>query len=231
METNTNLQSKTPKNIAKTYYLSIDKQIQRMKLTFSNAKLPNILAQLETLGYTEEKLDAYISELEALEHLHQKQKKEYAEQYAETERFRQKRKEINELYMRHLAFSKILFKGNIEAGKVLEFGGDRKQAYGAWYQQVSNFYSQILDNEEFKAKVATINIKENDLNAQKTALAELTKIKETQAKEVGEAQKSTEKRDEAFDALYPKYTELVAYAKILFDGDQILEQLGIVVKR
>lgn len=88
-----------------------------------------------------------------------------------------------------------------------------------------------MSNTAFKEKVATINIQEKDINAQKTALAELTQIKESQTKEAGEAQKATEERDSAFDVLYPKYTELVAYAKVLFGEDQTLEQLGIVVKR
>lgn len=231
MEEIKNPQSETPKNTARNQYQSVDEQIQKMRLAFANAKLPHIMEQLKNVGYTEEKIDRLISKLSALEALHQAQKKEYAEQYAETERFHQKRKEIHEVYMRHLAFCKILFKGNVEAGRVLEFAGDRKQAYGAWYQQVSNFYAQLLGNTQLKAKVATINIKEQDLEAQKTALAELTKIKESQAKETGEAQKATETRDEALDSLYPQYLELIAYAKILFDGDQTLEQLGITVKR
>lgn len=231
METNTNPQSETPKNTARNPYQSVDEQIQKMRLAFGNAKLPHILAELKNVGYTEEKIDGLSGKLAELEQLHQAQKKEYAEQYAETERLNQKRKEIHEVYIRHFSFCKILFKGDVEAGRVLEFAGTRKEAYGAWYQQVSNFYAQLLGNEKFKEKVATINIKETDLNAQKTALAELTKIKESQAKETGEAQKATETRDEALDSLYPQYLELIAYAKILFDGDQTLEQLGITVKR
>lgn len=231
MEQNRNQQNEKLKTTTKHYYQSVEEAIQKMKLTFSNAKLPHILAPLQSLGYTEERINGFLAELEALEVLQQKQKKEYAEQYSETERFNQKRKEIHDLYMKHLAFCKILFKGNTEASKALEFGGDRKQAYGAWFQQVSNFYAQLLGNTAFKEKVATINIQEKDINAQKTALAELTQIKESQTKEAGEAQKATEERDSAFDVLYPKYTELVAYAKVLFGEDQILEQLGIVVKR
>ncbi|GIM57278.1 hypothetical protein CAPN006_16710 [Capnocytophaga canimorsus] len=205
--------------------------ISKMKITFTNAKLPEILPQLQTLGYTEEKLNTYLQKVAELEQLMQNQKKEYAEQYAETEKFNQKRQEIDELYRRHIAFFKILFKGNVKAISVLELNAGRKNAYASWHQQVSNFYGQLLGNSDFLAKVGTINITQTDLEAQKTALQELSTLKENQKKEAGEAQKATEIRDEALDKLYPSYTELVAYAKVLFQDDQILEALGIVVKR
>lgn len=226
-----NATANQPKKATKSQYMNADAKIQQMKLVFSNAKLPEILPQLQTLGYTEEKLNGYLKKVAELEQLAQNQKKEYAEQYAETEKFDAKRKQINELYIRHLSFCKILFKGDTLAAKTLEFAGERKAAYASWYQQVSNFYSQLLGNSEFLAKVGTINIKQTDLEAQKTALQELSALKESQKKEAGEAQKATEIRDEALDKLYPIYTELVAYAKVLFQNNQTLETLGIVVRR
>lgn len=223
--------SNEAKKTTKSYYISINEKINNMKVAFANAKLPTILPQLQTLGYTEEKLNDYLSKVAEIEKFHQNQKKEYAEQYAETEKVDKKRKEINDLYLRHFAFCKILFKGDTLASSALEFSGDRKSAYASWFQQVSNFYAQLLGNSEFLAKVGTINIKQNDLEAQKNALKELSTLKENQKKEAGEAQKATEIRDEALDKLYPLYLELVAYAKILFQDDQALETLGIVVKR
>lgn len=211
--------------------IPMEEWISRMKIAFSNAKQPDIFAQLQNLGYTEEKLNGYIAKVTELEALSQSQKKEYAEQYAETEKLNAKRTEIDEIYRRHLAFCKILFKGNTQANALLDLSAGRKNAYGAWFQQVSNFYAQLLANAEFLAKVKTINITETDLTAQQTALTELTKLKENQKKETSEAQKATEKRDVAFDEIYASYTELIAYAKVLFENDQILEQLGTVVKR
>lgn len=150
-----------PKKATKSQYMNADAKIQQMKLVFSNAKLPTILPQLQTLGYTEEKLNEYLQKVTELETLSQNQKKEYAEQYAETEKFDAKRKQINELYIRHLSFCKILFKGDTLVTKTLEFAGERKAAYASWFQQVSNFYSQLLSNSEFLAKVGTINIKQS----------------------------------------------------------------------
>lgn len=221
---------KTKKKIP-TKDLPMGEMISKMRITFSNAKLPEILPQLQTLGYTEAKLNGFLEQVTELENLSQNQKKEYAEQYAETEKFNTKRQEVDEVFRRHLAFCKILFKGDVKANASLGLSEGRKNAYGSWHQQVSNFYGQLLDNPELLEKVATINITEENLNAQKTALADLAKLKESQKKEASEAQKATETRDKAFDSLYPHYVELVAYAKVLFQNDQTLEMLGIVVKR
>lgn len=216
---------------SKSKYVSTEQLIMQMKIAFANAKLPTILPQLQTLGYTEEKLNEYLEKVSELENLSQVQKKEYGEQYAETEKMNKKRSEIDEIYKRHLAFCKILFKDNTQAISTLELNSGRKKAYAAWFQQVNNFYAQILSNPSFLDKVGSINIKEDELKAQLTALSELTQLKENQLKESGQAQKATEIRDEAFDKLYPIYSELVAYAKVLFQNDQMLESLGIVTKK
>lgn len=216
---------------AKKGRIPMEEWIEKMKLLFYNAKSENVLPEFEKIGYTEERIDGFISKLETLEQLYQLQIGKYSNQYKETEKFDLKRNEIDTLYRRHLAFCKVLFKGNTQANASLELSQPKKKAYAGWYQQVLNFYVQILSNESFKEKMATLNIKEEDLNAQKAALLELSALKNSQKREVGEAQKTTEKRDEAFKELYPDYADLVAYAKIIFAGNQVLEQLGIVVKR
>lgn len=216
---------------SKREYVSINEWISRMKTVFSNAALPNIQEKLESVGYTAEKIQNLGEKLAELEQLSQKQKKEYAEQHSETVKFEQKRKEIDEVYRRHLAFCKILFKNDVKAATALEFAGKRKLAYSAWFQQVSNFYSQLLGTGEFLDKLKTINIKEADLKAMEQKLEEITALKNSQKKEASEAQKATENRDIAFDALYSEYSDLIAYAKILFSKEQDLEALGIVVKR
>ncbi|MRM85232.1 hypothetical protein LEQ04_09990 [Riemerella anatipestifer] len=211
--------------------LSLEEWIALMKLAFSNAKLPEINSQLAALGYTETKLDELLSQVSALEALHQKQKKEYAEQYEETRKLDEKRKAIDEQYKTHLALCRVLFKKEVKAIAALELSGTRKTAYSAWYQQVSNFYTQLLQTPEFLAKAKTINLKEADLEAAKNLLSEAAAVKESQKKETAEAQKATETRDQAFDKLYPHYSDLIAYAKAVLSKEQHLEAMGIVVKR
>lgn len=226
---NQNEQTLTPKK--RNVHISMEEWIQRMRLAFSNGKLPNIQEQMGLLGYTTEKLDDLLAKVARLEELHQIQKTEYAQQYAETEKFDQKFSEINDLYTRHLAFCKILFKGDRLASAALEFSGKRKTAYSDWLVQVGNFYSQLLKNPAFIAKLQTINIKEEDLKLVQHKLSEIITLKESQKKETAEAQKATEVRNKFFDELYPQYSKFVAYAKVVFAHSQELEALGIVTKK
>ncbi|WP_198540722.1 hypothetical protein [Capnocytophaga stomatis] len=226
---NQNEQTPTPKK--RNVHISMEEWIQRMRLAFSNGKLPNIQEQMSLLGYTTEKLDGLLAKVERLQELHQTQKTEYAEQYAETQKFDQKFTEINDLYTKHLAFCKILFKGDTLASASLDFAGKRKTAYSDWLVQVGNFYSQLLKNPNFMTKLQGINIKEEDLKAAQNRLSEIIALKESQKKETAEAQKATEARDKFFDELYPQYSEFVAYAKVALSQSQDLEALGIVTKR
>ena len=231
MENIENLNPKSGKTASKNQYISAEELIAKMKIAFTNAKEPEILAELQTVGITEADLDVYLADIANLEVLSQKQRKEYGEQYAETDKFNLKKAEIENIFRRHRNLSKIAFKGDRQAYSTMGMDQLVKRAYPAWYQQISNFYAQILDNADFKAKVATVNIKDADITAQQTALQAISALKESQKKEFGEAQKATEVRDAALDLLYPKYKDLMGYAKVLFEDDQTLEKLGVIVKR
>ncbi|WP_341433645.1 hypothetical protein, partial [Mesomycoplasma ovipneumoniae] len=183
--------------------------IARMKITFTNAKIPNILEKLQTLGYTEERLNEYAERVAELEVLFQNQKKGYGQKYAQTRKVEEKKAQIDQIYKRHLALCRVLFKNDVQAQTTLQFSVGRKASYAAWFQQVSNFYSQLLVNDSFKERVATINIKESDIKEQQKALAQLSAMKEEHQKDFGEAQKATEMRDAAFEKLNSEYSDLV----------------------
>lgn len=231
MENTENTNPLSGKKTSRNQYVSAEQLIAKMKVAFTNAKQPEILTELNTVGITEADLDGYLTEISSLEHLSQKQKQEYGEQYAETDKFNQKKDQIDATFTRHRNLAKIIFKGDRQANTTLGIDAGRKQAFAAWFQQVSNFYAQILANPTFKEKAATVNIDDAAITAQQTALQEISALKESQKKELGEAQKATDTRDTAIDLLYPKYTQLIAFAKVLFPDDQSLEKLGIVVKR
>ena len=231
MENPENTNSPSGNKSSRNQYVSAEQLIAKMKVAFTNAKQPEILAELGTVGITETQLDDYLTEITNLEQLSQQQIREYGEQYAATDLFNKKREAIDATFVRHRNLAKIIFKGDRQANTTLGIDDGRKQAYAAWYQQVNNFYSQILANPDFKTKVATVNIDDAAIAAQQAALQEVSALKESQKKELGEAQRATDTRDAALDLLYPKYTQLVAFAKVLFPNDQTLEKLGIIVKR
>lgn len=212
-------------------YISAAELVAQMKLAFGNAKEPEILSELQSVGITETHLNDYLQKIEHLESLNAAQRKEYGEQYDSTEKFDKKFEEIDALFMRHRNLAKIAFKNDRLAYTTLGINEPKKRAYAAWYLQVKNFYVQLIANADFKTKAAGINITDEVVAGQQEALQQIAVLKETQKKETGEAQKATETRDEALDELYPKYRDLVDYAKVLFKDNQTLEKLGIVVKR
>ncbi len=210
---------------------SIEEVLSQMKVTFSNAQTPEILGVLQSVGYTEERLNGYLDKVAEIEKLTQNQQKEYGEQYAKTNEFEQKRAEIDKIYKKDLTLARIFFKNDVQATATLELNGRRKSAYSSWHKQVSNFYAQLLANSEFLTKMQAVGVTEEKINDIQTQLNMLETLKKEQKKEMGEAQKATEERDHAFDALYPHYSELIEFSKALLENEQLLESLGIVVKR
>ena len=229
METTQNPSTEVPQP-KKQVYESIEATIAKMKLAFSNALLPEIFDVMFTVGYTVDKIGLLKSELAQLEVLHQTQTKESADKYNETDKFNVKKAEVDSIFSTHRGLLRILFKGNIHALKALRLDESMPRTYSAWFQMVSNFYSQLTDTPDLQTKANTVGVTEAKVAAQKQAIAALQSLKESQRKESAEAQAATDARDAAFDALYPQYTDYIKYAKILLAGNQVLEAIGVKVK-
>ena len=81
----------TGKISPRNQYVSAEALIAKMKIAFTNAKEPEILPELQTVGIDKTILEGYLSKIANLELLNQQQKKEYGEQYAETDKFNMKK--------------------------------------------------------------------------------------------------------------------------------------------
>lgn len=229
METTQNPSTEVPQP-KKQVYESIEATIAKMKLAFSNALLPEIFDVMFTVGYTVDKIGLLKSELAQLEVLHQTQTKEAADKYNETDKFNVKKAEVDSIFSTHRGLLRILFKGNIHALKALRLDESMPRTYSAWFQMVSNFYSQLAETPDILTKATAVGVTEAKVAAQRQAIAEVQSLKESQSKESAEAQAATDARDAAFDALYPQYTDYIKYAKILLAGNQVLEAIGVKVK-
>ena len=224
----------TGSTVTKTTSVKYDNMAEvvvKMKMAFTNARLPTVLPSLIPVGYTAESLQADYAEVEALETLMQKQRTETQEQMIETKKFDDSRLAIHQIYVKDRGLCRILFKNDVQAQVELDLRGRVSEAYGNWLKEVKGFYTRISNSERLKAEVAKISIKPADLEAQLTAIAALETIKNNQKKETAEAQAATEDRDLKFDEMYAKYSTLLKYSKILLGNDQAIEALGIVVKR
>jgi len=218
------------KNPLPQNYVSIDQWIGKMRLTFGNATLPEIFTVMQTVGYTNERIAALIKRLERLENLQQVRTKEYAEQITESKEFDSMCTKLYVQYSTHRKLAKILFKGDTLAIKSLRLDEISKRTYSGWYEESGNFYAQLAASPELLTKAQGVGITAEVVSAQKQALIDLQRLKETQRKETAEAQQATAARDKAFDELYPLYVEYVKYAKVLLKDNKALVALGIIVK-
>ncbi len=215
----------------KSNHLSTAEVISKMKQAFSNAKNPRILAVLTPFGYTEEHLNSLLEQIEEILKLHENQISEYAEQHAKTKEFEELREQLDKIYKKDLAFARVFFKDNTQAFASLQLSGTRKRNIADWQLQVHNFYAQLLKQKELLEKMKIVGTNEEKIENFNNELKRLNVIREQQQTEMGEAQEATEKRDKAIDELYPKYSEMMELAKITLKDEQMLESLGIVVRR
>ena len=215
---------------SKNYHKSLDESIAAIKLALGNATLPGIFEVMQTVGYTAEKLDSMNAKLALLEQLTQTKTKEDADQSAEQEKYDSKRADVNKAFVTHRSLSRILFKQDVHARVSLRLEGEMPKAYANWVEMVSNFYGQLSSQPELLTKTTAVGITPAVVTERKQAIADLRTLKESLKKETAEAQAATDARDEAFDEIYPLYTEYISYDKVLLAGNQALEALGVKVE-
>lgn len=219
-------QSTEPKKVTKSYYKTMEDKIVAMRLAFDNATLPEILAKMLTVGYTRERIDAMIAKLVVLEQKKLDQTKESAESVAAVETFNRAKEELHADFINDLKLLRVLFTANTQARSLLGLDGTTPKAYSDWFDTFKNFYRQLAGDAGMQALAATVGVTAEVVKARLDALAAVDVLRETARKENYEATAATDARDEAYDAVYPLYTEYIKYAKILLDDNQ-LKALGV----
>ena len=97
--------------------------------------------------------------------------------------------------------------------------------------QAKRFYANALGNADTLAGLARFGITQEQLEAAQASLDEVEVASAAKQREMGEAQKATQTRDAAVDALEDWMSDFIAIARIAFEEDaQQLEKLGIVVR-
>jgi vacuolar-type H+-ATPase subunit I/STV1 len=209
---------------------TIDAKLLSAQVAIENALGNETIKQAVALyGYTETKLLAGKSLLDEAQNKQANQKKEYGEQYKASDELDSAITEANRLYIRHVKIARIALSGMRGAAESLQLGGRRKQSYSGWIKQTNIFYANALSDTTIKAKLAEFGIDESALQEGQAKVKEVEAKLAAQLKEKGEAQESTQQRDEAFEALLDWTSDFVAIARIALENDpQLLEILGIV---
>ncbi len=194
---------------------------------------PEILDIMTQYGYTQERIyNEGLTLYNATQELILVQKKEYGEQYTVSQK-------VNELwdaaytrYMQLLRLTRIGLKNKSGALHSLSATGSRKRSLTGFIENARMLYGNLLSQPELMQSVQSFGITTESLNEAMQMVNALEAAYQEFFKEKGEVQSSTLKRDEAFDKLYDWYSDFRATARVaLFDSPQLLEKLGIVVKR
>jgi len=218
------------KKTARKNYISLASWLEKMRLTFANAMLPSIFPTLETVGYTEARLLELRQKVADMERYIGEHQTAHAHKRGETDQSKKDMKAINTLYSKHRAMAKLIFAENALASSVLKLNVAKRKDYSHWFQDVSNFYAQLALNTELASIAESISITQAVVETQRQQLDLLQEQKNKQRRAAAEAKQTLERRNKAFDQLYPLYSEYIKYAKILLPNNQSLEAIGIKVK-
>lgn len=204
----------------------------KAETAITNVKtVPALSEALRALGYTPERLAEGEKLLAAAKSLDAVQKKEYGEQYQATEQQNAQREKLNTVYIMHLQLARIAFAEDAAAFTGLQLGGTRKESLSGSIAQMATFYTNLLANNAWQQSLAKFNIQKQQLDAAQQELQKLQAAYSSQMKETGEAQKATQKRDEAVDALQAWFGPFVKVARIaLGNNPQMLEMLGVTAR-
>ena len=194
---------------------------------------PTILALVTPFGYSEERIRK-----EGLEPYNKTQveilnfQKEYGEQYTAYEEMSVLRDKNYAIYMPMLKLCRVGLKNKAGALHSLRATGTRHRSITGFIDDARMLYNNLMSQPEFMAIMNNFGITNAAISEAKVQLEALEKAHIKYFKEKGEAQDQTVKRDKMYDELYDWYSDFRAVLRIaLNDSEQMLEKLGIVVKR
>jgi hypothetical protein len=193
---------------------------------------PEVMNRLKPFGYTEEKMSVGKSLYDQTQGEVIAQQKEYGEQYTANEVVESLWKNNQKDYRQTLELCRIGLKNKVGALHSLRASGSRNRSLTGFIKDARVLYSNLLKQPDYLQTMATFGITEEKLTAALEGIQDLETAYQNYLKERGEAQEATSRRDELFDSLYDWYSDFRAVARIaLADSPQLLEGLGVVVKR
>ena len=227
METVSNPLAEPAPKKRKSYYLDADAFLSQCDTALRNAADPEVAPLLATRGYTSAILTAKQTELGTLKQLVADQKKEYGDQYAATKAFSDAVDGLHPEYMDHLALARIALKKDTAAQTALGLKGRRLESESGYCSQALLFYSGELSNTAYQTALAGVGVTEAELEAAKGGYEALAVTIAKKAKETGEAQAATVKRDRAIDAFGDWFGDFKEVAIVaLRKQPQLREKLG-----
>lgn len=210
----------------------IDDQLNAARVALDNAETDaDLQAGLAAYGYDAAALADGRARLDAAQAAQDDVSREYGEQYEATDALAQTREAAEAVYGPHLALARVAFRADRDARTALALGGRRRATTAGWIEQAEQFYANAIGDADVEAGLGRFNVTPADLEAGRDAVAAVAAANAEQEREKGEAQKATETRDEALDALQDWMVDFRDVARVAFrDDPQQLEKLGLLAR-
>ena len=191
-----------------------------------------ILTRVSGMGYNTDRLNAGKILLDEVVVLHQKIVKENAELAHAYDLRNKEREEADSLYIKYFTLAKIAFAHDSAAFVALHLNARTTPSLNGWLSQTKNFYTLLLQNQNWTDSLQAFNVSRQDLEAGLKEVLDVETAASVILKEKGEAQDAVDKRDAKLDELNRWINDFEAVARLaLAASPQQLEKLGIVVKR
>ncbi len=189
---------------------------------------PFISRKLTGMGYDKKKIGEGITLWEEVLELEAMKDDGYSNRHDTSDALKTNAEAAHQLYIRHITYSRLAYKGDASNWKKLKLTGKRKGDLTGWTAQARAFYRNVMP---VAAALNNMGITTEELQEAKDMIQTIGKTRTQLQQKAGEAQWSTQKRNKALKKLDVWMQRYIKVAKLaLEDDNQLLEVLGVVVK-
>ena len=210
-------------------YQPTDERLKRARVALENARQDAVLAEtLGRFGYDAERLNEGEGLLQTAQDTQETHAREYGDQYGATDVLKEAFERAHRTYMQHVRIARVALQEDRQTGVALDIDGRRKQTMGGWLKQARLFYDNALSIPQVEAALGRFGVTREDLEAGRALVEAVGSAEAMQEREKSEAQKATEQRDVAMDALDGWMSDFINIARVAFEDDpQQLEKLHV----
>lgn len=153
----------------------------------------------------------------------------FGEQYTLSANLREKLENLYHYYMKYVKLVRRTLRRDPNALTILGLNTQRPKTMMGLIEKSKQFFQQLLANQGIYDRIKKFTITQDTLNEGQRLIDEVEQDKEYQALKISEAQDTTVKRNETFQALFDWWLEFKqAAVNSCEDRMQILERMGIV---
>lgn len=202
--------------------------VQMRTLLANAAKHPKVKQQMEKYGYTAARILEGQALLDQVTQWQAEKENCYSQRNALKRRLEGDTKALKTRYMEHLTVARFVFRNDAYMQAQLQLTGTRKSDWAGWTTQVLSFYNRLeVEGTNLMKKHGT---RPEEVAQGKAMIDALIATYQQKKSNAGDAQSSTQKRNEVFRSLSRWVSDFKKVARVaLQDDPQLLETLGIVV--